>query len=593
MNMKKETKTCQNCKNQFTVEPEDFEFYERIGVPAPTWCPECRLKRRMNWRQHRTLYKVKCDLCGNKTLSIYHPKSSCKIYCNSCWWSDKWDPLEYGREYDFKRPFFEQFDELMRTVPKQAILLTNSVNCSYCDGAINSKNCYLNFVSYFSEDCFYCNGPFFSRNSVDADMGMNMDHAYEAYLSDDVYNIKFVWFSENCFDSSFLFDCRACSNCFGCTNLRHKKYHIFNKAYSKKDYTEKIKYWDLGNHKRLEEAKQKFKELCYSTPRCFARLTKSSNVTGNNLKHAHNCKLCFEALKGAENCRFAFDVGLKIKDSYDVLFCGNMSELLYECAGAISSFKCFFTIKSTALVNSEYCSFSRNGQHLFGCIALRNKQYCILNKQYTKEEYEKLVPKIKEHMDKMPYKDNRGNIYRYGEFFPDEFSPWNYNESYCFHWFPMLKDEALKQGYRWREKEKGNHKVSIRTNELPEHIEKVPDSIVEEVIECAHRDKCCHGCTEAFKIIPRELEFYRKMKIALPRICPNCRFCERAKWNTPPKLWKRKCQCAGEQSENGVYKNKAKHFHGNTPCPNEFETPYAPERKEIVYCEKCYQEEVI
>jgi hypothetical protein len=31
---------------------------------------------------------------------------------------------------------------------------------------------------------------------------------------------------------------------------------------------------------------------------------------------------------------------------------------------------------------------------------LKNKSYCILNKQYTKEEYEKLVSKIIEKMMK-------------------------------------------------------------------------------------------------------------------------------------------------------------------------------------------------
>jgi len=27
-------------------------------------------------------------------------------------------------------------------------------------------------------------------------------------------------------------------------------------------------------------------------------------------------------------------------------------------------------------------------------------------------------------------------------------------------------------------------------------------------------------------------------------------------------------------------------------CTNEFETPYAPDRPEIVYCEECYNKEI-
>ena len=40
----------------------------------------------------------------------------------------------------------------------------------------------------------------------------------------------------------------------------------------------------------------------------------------------------------------------------------------------------------------------------------------------------------------------------------------------------------------------------------------------------------------------------------------------------PVKLWHRKCM--------------------NKGCNNEFETSYAPERPEIVYCESCYNQEV-
>jgi len=42
-----ETHKCQNCKKEFEITNDDFGFYKKIGVPAPTFCPECRLKRRM------------------------------------------------------------------------------------------------------------------------------------------------------------------------------------------------------------------------------------------------------------------------------------------------------------------------------------------------------------------------------------------------------------------------------------------------------------------------------------------------------------------------------------------------------------------
>jgi hypothetical protein len=63
------------------------------------------------------------------------------------------------------------------------------------------------------------------------------------------------------------------------------------------------------------------------------------------------------------------------------------------------------------------------GSHHFGCVSMRKPEYCILNKQYTKEEYEKLHTHIVEDMNKNPYISVDGHTYRYGEFFPPEFSP--------------------------------------------------------------------------------------------------------------------------------------------------------------------------
>src|SRR5215213_3905646 len=99
---KTEQKTCQNCKGQFTIEPEDFDFYEKIKVPPPTWCPECRFVRRMLWRNDWHLFKKKAENSGKEVFSFLPSESPIKIYDRDYWNSDAWDPLEYGKEYDWK-----------------------------------------------------------------------------------------------------------------------------------------------------------------------------------------------------------------------------------------------------------------------------------------------------------------------------------------------------------------------------------------------------------------------------------------------------------------------------------------------------------
>ncbi|MDI6883360.1 MAG: hypothetical protein QMC93_02760 [Patescibacteria group bacterium] len=239
-----------------------------------------------------------------------------------------------------------------------------------------------------------------------------------------------------------------------------------------------------------------------------------------------------------------------------------------------------------------------SSSNLFGCVGLRHKQYCILNKQYTKEEYERLVPKIIEHMKEMPYVDKKGRVYKYGEFFPPELSPFGYNETIAQEYFPLTKEQAIKQGYKWQDPEQRNYQIDIKTEELPDHIKDVKDDILGKVIQCANAslqgsDPCKAQCTTAFKLIEPELRFYKRMNLPLPRLCPNCRHYQRLKQRNPLKLWKRRCMCGGQASVNGVYKNTIKHFHGDSPCPNEFETTYSPDRPEIVYCEPCYLAEVV
>ena len=107
--MKNETKICQNCKKNFTIESDDFGFYEKIKVPPPTFCPECRMQRRFTWRNERSLYHNKCIATGKNVVSGFSSDSGMIVYERYFWWSDKWDPMSFGVDYDFSKPFFLQF----------------------------------------------------------------------------------------------------------------------------------------------------------------------------------------------------------------------------------------------------------------------------------------------------------------------------------------------------------------------------------------------------------------------------------------------------------------------------------------------------
>ena len=592
MGYQPEIKQCQSCKKDFTIEPEDFSFYEKIKVPPPTFCPECRLIRRLAYREDRPLYKDKCGNCGKEMISIFSDKSY-RTFCISCWHGDSWDGTDYGRNYDFSRPFFEQFYELQKVVPNQATGSKNSNDLGYCNGNIRCKNCLLTFDGYESINCYNCQAPGFVRDSIDSDFIINGDHIYETIDSNNVYNTKFVYFSNDCLDSAFLFNCVGCSNCLSCVNIRNQKYCIFNEKYTKDEFEKEIKKFDLGSHKTIKMLEEKFWDFYYKIPRRFALVINSVGVTGDDLENTKNCQSCFATRMGVENCKFIFMAGLLLKDSYDVSMSGGNTELYYENSGGMHSQRCLFSRACYDSKDIEYSNKVYNCSNCFGCSNLKNKKYCILNKQYTKDEYETLVSKIKKHMIDVSYVDKKSRVYKYGEHFPSDFSLFAYNETWAHKYFPLTKEEALEKGFKWYEEKERNYKITMRTSEIPDNIKNVSDLILNEVIECEHKGECNEQCTKAFRILPNELSFLKQVGLALPRLCPNCRYRQRTIKKNPPKLWHRKCMCAGEKSENGVYTNTVKHLHGNGPCQNEFETAISPERKEIVYCEKCYQAEFI
>ena len=112
--MNNQVKICQNCKDEFIIELEDFNFYEKIKVPPPTFCPDCRTVRRLCWRNEMSLFKRKCDAPGHgeTLISFIHPDEKLVVYDGKYWWGDEWNPLSCGKDYDFSKPFFTQWKEL-------------------------------------------------------------------------------------------------------------------------------------------------------------------------------------------------------------------------------------------------------------------------------------------------------------------------------------------------------------------------------------------------------------------------------------------------------------------------------------------------
>jgi len=582
--MNSETKQCQNCKKDFVVEPEDFNFYEKMQVPPPTWCPQCRAQRRLAFRNDRIFYKRKSDYSGKEIFSRFSDTSPVKVYEEDVWNSDLWDGTDYAMDVDFSKPLLSQLRELLGKVPLLSRSVIKCINSDYSGNCTSFKNCYFCFGGNNNDDCSYCNSVSYSKNCFDILFGGKCELCYESFQLNRCSRTLFSNRCDDCMDVLFSTNLHGCNNCFGCSNLRNKNFYIFNVPFAKDEYIRKISEFDLGSYKSILEIRAKANDFWEKSINKYIDGMKNNDVSGEYIFNSKNTKYSYLVLDG-ENIKYSqyLRPGPN-KDCYDVSIAPNNGELLYEGStvgidGSNLKFnvECFENAQDL-----EYCMYCRgNISHLFACVGLKSKKYCILNKQYTKDEYEALVPKIINHMNKMPYADKLGRIYKYGEFFPIEFSPFAYNDTIAQEYFLLTKEQAIKQGYNWKDSDKRAYTITKTSDQLPDNIKDIDDSILKDTIQCLHNQKCDEQCTQAFKITIQELQFYKKINLPIPRLCPNCRYYQRMAQRNPLKLWHRQCMC------------DKKHPHHTGKCSNEFETSYAPERKEIVYCEQCYQQEVV
>jgi len=539
---------CAVTKKTFTVTEWEQEFLQKMGIPLPTLCIEERHRRRLAHRNERSIYNDKSDMSGKSIISLYSKEKPYKVYSQDEWWSDKWNPIEYGRNYDFSKTFFDQFNELKQATPRMALINIRAENSEYCNLTNSNKNCYLVFGGDYCEDTTYSVFSMNCENSSDCYWVNKSTLTYDSIDCNNCYNIKYSQNTHSSRDSSFLFECRNCNNCFGCVGLRNKEFYIFNKKYSKKDYENKIREFRLDTWSGVQHLKKEFAKFKLNFPHRYANIVNSENSSGDQLVNTKNCTNCFD-IEGP--CEDSKDILLGGYDSNDMLssnHVGFKSEIFYEMHGSIEGYNNAFCSFAWTCQNVRYSDMVTNSNNLFGCTSMNKASYCILNKQYTKKEYEDLVTRIIKHMTQTK---------EWGEFFPMNHSLWAYNETVAHDVFPMTKEQALGQGLKWHDKEI----YTVTKNEIQDSIFDVKDEILNQTIICEKSGR-------KYKIIPQELKLYRQLEIPIPHYAPETRNKLRFAIRTPRHIWEREC----------------------AKCISPIQTSYAPNRPEIIYCEKCYLE---
>ncbi len=555
-------KTCTQCGQEFEVTKEDLQFYEDaspvIGgkkqlLPPPTLCSDCRFRRRLAMRNERSLHHRKSDLTGKQIVSMYSPDKPFKVYDQDEWWSDRWNPVEYGRDVDFSKGFFEQLHELQKEVPHSSLYTTNVVNSYYTNYVLHSKDCYLIFGGGHDENCLFGRFIVHCTNTVDGLSLYSCERCYEGIASEKCYGCFFFMNCRNCSDCIMVEDCTGCRNCIACFGLKNAEYCIMNELLGKEEFERRKSELFPLTRSTISALERQLTKLRSTLPHPSAHIYGSEDCTGDMISSSKNCHACFDVTDCEESKYLCYTPkGIHSEDcTYNA---PDGVEWCYENCSTVGVRGCLFCFLLRYSQDLLYCIECHNSRNLFGCVGMNKNEYCILNKQYTKEQYEQLVLRIIEHMR---------TTGEWGEYFPIDFCPYGYNETVVQELFPISADEARTHGWKWLPDEQTSQKYLGPQVSVPEQITEVDDGVCEKILRCEVTGK-------PFKIIPQELKFYRELHVPLPRKCPDERHRERMAKRNPRKLWTRTCQ----------------------KCGRGIQTTYQPSRPEIVYCEECYLQTV-
>lgn len=547
-----------HCEGEFDIEEGDVEFLKIFRSPPSNYCPTCRRMQRFVHMGVMRLFKHSCKAPGHgeTIISVLPTECPFPVYDYAYYASEEFDPFAFGREYQEGESALAQLFWLRNVFPMPSFLNRDpsSVNSDYSNGGRGSKNCYYTSGVFSSEDVWYSALVNGSKEVMTSRSICACDTIYETLGSEHMYKTAYAYFSRDCSDSTLIFDCRNCTNCFGCVNLRNKSYCIFNEQKTREEYEV------FMATKPLERAafqihEEKFWALVKSLPLNASRNSAVENVSGVLLENSRNLYDATDC-RNAEHVRHA-DGALTHKDSMDILFSGGSEQIYQSTNVGSSSSMVKFSISSKYTTDSEFVFNSKNLSNCFMCFGLENKSFCVLNKQYSPEEYWPLVDSIKSGM-----LERR----EYGEHPPMTFSAQAYNFSLAGLYYPLPGETVRELGGFVAEEPETNagSLQTIPAEDVPDSIGMTDDSILAKAIVCEKTGR-------PFRILSTELAFYRKMGVPLPRVHPSVRF-------------------------DGLYRlspTGLRYYVDCARCGQDIQSLFDSKDGYLLYCESCYQKEVI
>ncbi len=417
------------------------------------------------------------DIASRYPLQLYKINDLVSIYPDSDRKKQVMSPTDFeqAREklldkwlaYTSHKSFMEQFQELFVQTPVPSFHhFSWTENCDYANHVSNTKNGYLSFhATGECEDVYYSlSTKIWSKNIFNSIMSrIHSENIYQSIGVIQSYNIFYSKYIKDSNNLRFCTNCLGCDDCLLCNDLQNKKYHIRNEPLTKDDYFEQ-KAKILAQKNKFISAYAQLNRVAQnrSSINCSGNfITDSEDVQDGYFSHfvKHGKNIIFGWHEdGLVNAFSSFLVSGG-RDYYGVCAIGWDTEDAY-CS--ISLRKCSQIYYSYFL---EWCSFC------LWCVGLKNRQFCILNKQYSKEDWYATVWEIFIQME---------NDWVLGQFFSAKINPFCYNDSAAILFHELDKQTATKQWFLWRD---DPIKAQISGNAISAHNGDFDESICDKIIK--------------------------------------------------------------------------------------------------------------
>lgn len=286
--------------------------------------------------------------------------------------------------------FFTELNKLLSRFPQVPPEIVNSENSDYGQNLYYCQNQYICFDNAHCSDCIYVYDSYIAKNCMDCDYAVETELCYESVDPVNCFNGDYLEYCTSVRDAFYSANCINCNDIFGCVNLTSKSFCIFNRQLSEAEYREKVELYKKWPAERVLSMVEELKKR-YPLTQTHEGHNEHS-AYGNYIHYNKNCYLCFDAGHN-ENCGYLYD-SFYNKTCYDMTYASQHNQLSCQIIDSANLFNCNYAVLSSSSDDSSYIFNCRNVKDCLGCVSLSNKQYCILNRQFSKERYEEVSKQI-------------------------------------------------------------------------------------------------------------------------------------------------------------------------------------------------------